>query len=526
MMKIQALVTSLFFLFQLNLFGETWLTPVDLSCAGKNSRMPQVAVNDLGQTVASWVTGKDTKVAMMAWGGSWLSPVELKTSLNEMSYAPMVKINNLGEMIVVWGGEFDVGPYGGVFYSTGVFGQRWAIPASVYLGQLDIDSMVAFNNKGEAVALIDNEITPTEIKALKLCFGGSWFNPTVISEMADESKGARVAMNDNGQIVAVWEAEKNADENIVHGLYSIFSGSWPSVFPLYGIPLSVLGQNAESPQVSLNSLGQIVVVWRRYNGFNWIIQSVSATIGSGWSIPVDLSIPSENGKEPQVAMNDAGQVVAVWCRNNGSNKIIQVSMMLFGESWSVPIDLSEVGQDAESPQVVINNSGQVVVVWKRFNGTNDIIQAATCNFCQSWSVPIDLSAVGQDAEAPQVTMNDKGQAVAVWSRSNGVKKIIQSSSTSMCPWPPVNLSGSQIGLGSMNSVTSYFNRLTWEASSTDSVTYYNVYRNGILAGIVNNDKSILMFEDWNQVRGVPINYAVSAVSSGGGESNQVGISIP
>ena len=45
--------------------------------------------------------------------------------------------------------------------------------------------------------------------------------------------------------------------------------------------------------------------------------------------------------------------------------------------------------------------------------------------------PIGLSAAGQDAEAPQVAIDAGGNAVAVWTRSNGSHDIVQSS-----PGPP------------------------------------------------------------------------------------------
>jgi hypothetical protein len=37
----------------------------------------------------------------------------------------------------------------------------------------------------------------------------------------------------------------------------------------------------------------------------------------------------------------------------------------------------------------------------------------------------DLSAAGQDAGFPEVTVDEQGNAIAVWSRSNGTNYIVQ-----------------------------------------------------------------------------------------------------
>src|SRR5262245_45110046 len=79
-------------------------------------------------------------------------------------------------------------------------------------------------------------------------------------------------------------------------------------------------------------------------------------------------------------------------------------------TWLAPVNLSEAGQGAFAPQVASDAQGDAVAVWQRFNGSNEIIQAATKPAGGSWQAPVNLSDAGQSAFAPQVASDAQGDA--------------------------------------------------------------------------------------------------------------------
>ncbi|MCB0829221.1 MAG: hypothetical protein KDB62_10485, partial [Solirubrobacterales bacterium] len=94
--------------------------------------------------------------------------------------------------------------------------------------------------------------------------------------------------------------------------------------------------------------------------------------------------------------------------------------------WDPPVqDLSAAGQNATQPRVTTGPDGAATAIWRRSNGTNNIIQAATRPPGGSFSPPVDLSAPGQDADAPQVVTAPDGTTTVVWQRSDGANVIIQ-----------------------------------------------------------------------------------------------------
>ena len=206
--------------------------------------------------------------------------------------------------------------------------------------------------------------------------------------------------------------------------------------------LSAAGQNAFAPQVTVDGSGLATAVWVRSDGSNTIVQASTSLNGAAWSTPAYLSAAGQNAFVPQVTVDGSGLATAVWYRSDGSNNIVQASTSLNGAPWSTPADLSAAGQNAFAPQVTVDGSGLATAVWDRSDGSNFIVQASTSLNGAPWSTPADLSVAGQNASVPQVTVDGSGLATAVWYRYDGSNNIVQAStSLNGAPWStPANLS--------------------------------------------------------------------------------------
>jgi hypothetical protein len=172
-----------------------------------------------------------------------------------------------------------------------------------------------------------------------------------------------------------------------------------------------------------------VAVWIRSNGITDIVQAAARSGGGSWQAPINLSGTGQNASDPQVTVNAQGNAVAVWTRSNGSNDIVQAAARSAAGSWQAPVNLSAAGQNASDPQVGVDGQGDAVAVWTRSNGTNTVVQAAARSGRETWQAPINLSAAGQNAGAPQVAVDGRGDAVAVWRRFNRSNWIAQAAAT-------------------------------------------------------------------------------------------------
>ena len=164
----------------------------------------------------------------------------------------------------------------------------------------------------------------------------------------------------------------------------------------------------------------------------------------------EMCIRDRSAFNPQITTAPDGTATAVWYRYNGSNNIIQAATRLPDGSFGPAVDLSATGQDAFSPQITTAPDGTATAGWYRYNGSHFIIQAATRPPEGSFGTPADLSATGQNAQGPQIAIAPDGTTTAVWQRSDGAHTIIQSASTAR-PSPLLQVSRTGTGSGSVTS---------------------------------------------------------------------------
>jgi hypothetical protein len=167
----------------------------------------------------------------------------------------------------------------------------------------------------------------------------------------------------------------------------------------------------------------------------------AALVGT-WSTPVNLSALGQNAGGQQVTVDSTGLATAVWARSNGTEYIIQSSTSLSGGAWTTPVDVSVAGQYSQHPQVTVDSTGLVTAVWES-SSVDNIIQSSTRPRGGTWSTPVNVSPLGNDANDPQVTVDSTGLATAIWSfeDSSGYDIIQSSKRPRGGNWSaPVNLS--------------------------------------------------------------------------------------
>jgi len=194
--------------------------------------------------------------------------------------------------------------------------------------------------------------------------------------------------------------------------------------PVY---LSEPYQNAEEPQVAIDNNGNGLAVWERFDGANFRIQARTRSASGVLGSVQDLSAAGQSAFSPQVAVNGNGNALVVWTRFNGlcqCDKIQARTLSSAGVLGAVQ-DLSAGGQNAEVPQVGIDANGNALAVWQRFDGTNDRVQARTRSSAGVLGAVQTLSDAGRNAFSPQVAVNAAGAGLVDWTRFDGLNDRIQ-----------------------------------------------------------------------------------------------------
>jgi plastocyanin len=399
-----------------------WLAATDLSAAGRSAEDPQVAVAPAGDAVAVWTRfdGAHTVVqaAVRQAGGSWVPSGNLSVAGRDAE-EPDVGMDAAGNAIAVWR-RHDGSKYI-VQSATRPAGGAWQAPVDLSTaGETAKEPELAVDTAGDAVAVWTRfDGLDFVVQAAARPAGGGWQGPLDLSAAGRDAEEPQVAIDPSANALALWSRD-DGSRFVVQSSRRV-AGAWEK--PL---DVSVAGQSAQEPQVALGPAGNAVAVWSRFNGSNEIVQAAVGSGGGGaWGLPADLSAAGQNADEPQVAIDPAGNAVAVWTRRNSPTDVVQSSRRPAGGNWEAAVPLSVAGDSAEAPQVSLDPNGNAVALWSRTDATPRVIQAAERPAGGGWLPPELISVIGRSANEPQVASDSVGNAVAVWAREDGANTIVQ-----------------------------------------------------------------------------------------------------
>lgn len=260
----------------------------------------------------------------------------------------------------------------------------------------------------------------------------NWGTPSFVSPAGATAFRPDAAMaRDGGTVGAVWESSSrvSAATATTSGLATSFGTAET---------LSDATRNAIDPTLDIEN-GVAIAAWRRTNGPNWILQMRSATIGAvtpTWEPVVNLSESGQDASYPTVVMDaDASTSVVAWTRSNGSHAIVQVrvaTLSAASTTWSSPTDLSASGHSARYTKAALAaNGNRAAVIWDRPDDSGfRRVQMSVADIAggeASWGVPRDLSSHGENASQPLISLSADGRiALAVWSVDVGGVSLVRS----------------------------------------------------------------------------------------------------
>lgn len=356
---------------------------VDLSLPGANAGEARLAVDPSGDAVAVWerVDADGNRIVQAAARDGWTFGGRVDLSLpGRNADAPAVAIDQAGGAVVVWQRFSEFG--------------HWVVQG-------------ATRGADGTIASLGN-----------------------LSDTSSDDEAPQVAVGPAGGAVAVWEQDDH-QRNIV----SIQAGARSAGGGLVSLgELSVPGQSGEqddeSPQVALDRAGDAFAVWEHFDGTNFVVQSAVRPGAAKFGAPVDASLPQptahENAVGPEIAVDPAGDEIVVWALGGGSDGrhwAVQAAVRPAGATrFDAPQELSVAGQN-QDPQVAVDQAGDAIAVWQRFDGTSTFVDAASLPAgAGAWST-VEL-ADAADLSAPQVALDAAGDGVAVWNDTNSVNQTV------------------------------------------------------------------------------------------------------
>src|SRR5882724_10834604 len=154
-------------------------------------------------------------------------------------------------------------------------------------------------------------------------------------------------------------------------------------------------------------------------GFTVICSTAHAQIV--FSSPKNVSNNTDVSLNPQVAVNSSGTIYMVWSDNgtNGSS-ILFSSSSDGGATFSAPKSISNPGGNSFNPRFKVDSLANINVVWQdSASGSADIFFARSSDGGANFSTPVNLSNDSPASSGQQVTADSAGNIFVVWETDSG-----------------------------------------------------------------------------------------------------------
>ncbi len=394
----------------------TWLPPVSLSEQRFEIEAygDQVALDSHGDALAVWVQAytngpEIVESAFRPAGGSWQDPVALSEE-DGRAGGPQVAFDAHGDAVATWLDES-----GGADLAEAASrpaGGSWQPPVNISDGVSGSGAELAVDPAGDAVAVWGRG---SVIKSAFMPSGGSWEPPVNLTEEAFSAyvhaRISQVVFDSRGDATAIWTRDNNGAQNVVQASTKPAGGSWQPP-----VNVSDGGGNTREPRLALDAQGDAVAVWEREDSTgHGLVQASTKPAGGDWQpLPlVDLSQEAgeEDSGEATVAMDPSGDVLAAWARRSGPKEAIETAYKPFGGNWQPTVIIQEHSNEFE-PQVTFNTQGEALLIWV----DDGAPEAALRQPQGSWQSAVDVSPPGQFAYQPHAAFDADGDAVATWDR--------------------------------------------------------------------------------------------------------------
>ena len=399
--------------------GAAWTAPAFLSGAGLQASSPHVAMDDDGDALSAWAVNKDgvwrvqvrPRTAAGAWGGvTTISPSGLSSA------APRVALDADGDAVIVWSatGPLQTVVQARTRSATGVLG-----PVVTLSGGNAFSPRVAVDDDGDAIVTWHRFLDSLRVQARTRSAAGTWSSTRTLSAEGLDGFIPDVAMNDTGGGLVVWH-RSGSPRRIQSAAFST-TGGWGSA-----LPVSPLGVDAIEPKVAMEADGDALVVWNDFGAMR--VQARRRTAAGTFGVTETLS--TVQSAQAQVAMSPDGTATAVWQDQSATLYAIGGRTRTPGNVWGAVRDLSDSPGGAGTPRVAAG-AGATTAVWRQLDPDDTSRTWSRQWLAGSLRPATRLSPGGQSAADAEVAMEEAGgEAIAIWTRSDGSDTRVEMSSGS------------------------------------------------------------------------------------------------
>ncbi len=289
-----------------------------------------------------------------------------------------------------------------------------------------------------------------------------------------------------------------------------------------------------TPELDVDGSGRAHLIWikrRKGSSAVWYSSNSNPTDFNSWTEAINISGDSnEDWCEPDIAVDDQGNVHITWIQNKGGNREIYVRSRING-TWGDRRNVSNTLTKSYLPRIAADrNTGNVYVVWQERTGGKWQIYFAYSQDGK-WSETSAITKNSSESVTPDLYVDQSGEVHIVYSdNSSGGYNIWYVSTKELGEiisvlYPPLNV---RINTSLDGSPDKKKNIVTWKKNSSndsESVKNYKIYRKQVSQGVSayklykTVSSSTFRLEDMGLSVNYKYSYVVTTLNNEGEESD-------
>jgi hypothetical protein len=356
----------------------TWSGAAILSTGLYNAFSPGVAIDASGNIHVVWEQNSSVLASRYsASSGTWGTAAVIASGASYPCSSPRVAVDGSGNAVAVWLKSDGTAHH--VYASRySASGGAWGAETSIEKSSLDSGApQLAVDPSGDAVAVWRQQLfsSVTEYRVVANRYSassGAWGTAAQVSDTSIHSDcftAIRVAIDASGNAIAVW-TERDSSSSV----QSVYASRCPASSGAWGTPalLESSATTASEPRVAVDADGDAVAVWLQSSGSTSHVAANRYSASSGaWGTAALIESSSADASSPRLASDTDGNVMAVWVEGSLLAYTLYASRYSpLSGSWGTPISLDNTSLAAPSPTVAIDGYGYPLAAWDKLDSSS------------------------------------------------------------------------------------------------------------------------------------------------------------
>lgn len=349
----------------------------------------------------------------------WETPVEVSQGLGSTETPATIVVDLNDNAAIVWRQT------GEIYSSYRPFAGSWESPTNHGKGR---DPHICMDDSGNITIIFVTTSASDTINAVFRPYGGAWNTAeTLASGTAGELGYLSLSCIDTSFFAYAAWFDNNGGSPKLSSVYRRLAGSgiggstgWDTT-NVRDVNLGSQTADTDSrPLVGVLTDGTGVIIARLLNGSTPdLYESTTNSPGGTWNIVSGLGVQAAASSDP-----GSDYVFALRPNGNGIVATSTASDEIWGTTsvdpisgWITPANISQSAAVDKSPQVSVDDAGIVQAVWTSIDGTNDLIaykkSTASTNVWSGTASSLNLSLTN-NARTPIISSSANGFTVIGW----------------------------------------------------------------------------------------------------------------